>query len=491
MTHSSPRFSIVIPTRNRVETLAACLKTCLDQTFDDYEIVINDNSDGPETEVYVQQLLASSERAKLLVRYFKNDSAVAISINFERSVAKATGDYLIVLGDDDGMLPRCLQEVQWLIEQTGMKVIKWANALYTWPTVAVAGAANYLGFGLVRSYTIESGIDAILESVRTLEYVNLPMLYINAAVSREVVDQIRKKGGKVFGSRCADVYSGFAVAYFAPRFASSTVPLTIAGLSRSSTGTSHLFAGGNAAPVTDYNSLNAKLGVVRHPKVPDLPIYPSQVVAESFLDAKDQLFSGDDRLVLSRAHIFEEMAKRADLANPAVIDEFRACAADDPQLSALVEDILSRERSPQPKPRIRPELLGADGANLHLDAADFGIVDVGGAVDFIDKVVWPANAPLRYDLGSYEGQIAELSQDLIATRELLIERTNQGQALANDLAQTREILIERTNLSATLSSELIERTSRLEGAVVEHRKLTDEVAELKAQVAMFKSKRWK
>jgi hypothetical protein len=429
------------------------LETCLNQTLDDYEIVINDNSDDLETKKYIQNLRDTSVRARTLIRYFKNDMPVAISANFELAVARARGDYFVVLGDDDGILPHCLREVQLLIEKTGMKVIKWANALYIWPSVAVYGGSDYLGCSLLRDYSIENGVTAILESLKTLEYLNLPMLYINAAVSREVVEQIRGVSGRIFGSRCADVYSGFAVAYFSPEYVSSTVPLTVAGVSRASTGVSHLFAGGNAAPVVDFNTLNAQQGVVRHPKVPDLPIYPTQVTAESFLHAKDQLFPNDDRLVLPRMRIFEQMLGRADLSDAATRQEFQTCAADDTELQAVVEDFLHRELPRPEKPRLRPELLGADGVNLHLDASDFGIDNVAGAVAFLDKLIWPANAPLRYDLGNY-----------------------------------RELLIERTEQSAMLSSELIDRMRRLEAALhdlaIRSRELSDE----NARISMFEDR---
>ena len=489
-----PQFSIVIPTRNRKETLVSSLQTCLSQTFDDYEIVIHDNSDGDETQVYITHLLETSERAKRLVRYFKNDVSVAMTANFELAVGRSTGNYVIVLGDDDGILPRCLEEVNLLLEITSMKVIKWANALYTWPNISVPGSANYLGFSIERSYRLVNGIECISECLRKIEYVDLPLLYINAAISRETIDEIRRRTGSVFGSRSPDVYSGFAIAYICGQFASTTVPLTIAGLSRSSNGTASLFGGANATPVKDFNALNAlsgEQGFSRHPHVPDLGVYPTQVVAECFLTVKERLFPDDNRLDFPRDRILRETAMRVDVAQKANADDLRFCAAGDRELEAVVEDLISNPIPQLAKPRLRPELLGADGTNLHVDAADFGIENIEEAVAFVHHIVWPANAPLRYDLGNSQSHLVAMSDDLIATRQLLIERTNQGLALANDLAQTRDILIERTDLSATLSRELIERTSRLEAALVEQRKLTDQVAELKAQNAMLKSKHWK
>ena len=49
--HSSqrPLFSVVIPTRNRGHLLRHALHTALNQTFDDYEIVVSDNNSSDAT----------------------------------------------------------------------------------------------------------------------------------------------------------------------------------------------------------------------------------------------------------------------------------------------------------------------------------------------------------------------------------------------------------------------------------------------------------
>ena len=44
-----PFFTIVIPTRNRVQTLEYSIHTILNQTFKDFEIVVSDNSTNDET----------------------------------------------------------------------------------------------------------------------------------------------------------------------------------------------------------------------------------------------------------------------------------------------------------------------------------------------------------------------------------------------------------------------------------------------------------
>ena len=136
-----PRFSVVVPTRNRPETLRHALTTCLDQDFEDYEIIVCDNSDpAPAAEVAAIVAAANSPR----IRYLPSDRPLAMSANWERGLSEALGEYVTVLGDDDGLMPYALRELDRLVSRTGAKAIRWQRAIYTWPTIGVDGEANLL-----------------------------------------------------------------------------------------------------------------------------------------------------------------------------------------------------------------------------------------------------------------------------------------------------------------------------------------------------------
>ena len=104
-----PRFSIVVPTRNRPDTLRSALTTCIAQNYDDYEIVVCDNSEGRDSEEVVRDL------ASPRIRYLAPSQALAMSANWERGVTEARGEYVTVLGDDDGFMPYALAELDELI----------------------------------------------------------------------------------------------------------------------------------------------------------------------------------------------------------------------------------------------------------------------------------------------------------------------------------------------------------------------------------------
>lgn len=47
------KYTVVIPTRNSIETLKHTLSTCLTQTYSNFEILVSDNCSDDNTEEYI------------------------------------------------------------------------------------------------------------------------------------------------------------------------------------------------------------------------------------------------------------------------------------------------------------------------------------------------------------------------------------------------------------------------------------------------------
>src|SRR4051794_15241066 len=106
---STPRFSIVIPTRERATTLRFALQTCLNQQFTDYEIVVCDNASSPATRHVVEQAQSRS------IRYVRSERLLPMSDNWDLAISNAQGEYILILGDDDGLMPYALRELETII----------------------------------------------------------------------------------------------------------------------------------------------------------------------------------------------------------------------------------------------------------------------------------------------------------------------------------------------------------------------------------------
>jgi glycosyltransferase involved in cell wall biosynthesis len=98
-----PRFSIVIPTYNREDLVGHTIKSVLNQTFGDFEIIMCDNCSTDEAAKVVQRY--SDAR----VKYVKTPRHMVIADNWEFARSHASGDLIIMLGDDDALLASALE----------------------------------------------------------------------------------------------------------------------------------------------------------------------------------------------------------------------------------------------------------------------------------------------------------------------------------------------------------------------------------------------
>jgi glycosyltransferase involved in cell wall biosynthesis len=93
------KFSVLLPTRNRLEYLKYAVETVRRQDYSDWEIIVSDNCSEDDIAGYVSSLADSR------IRYFRTDRFVPVTDNWNNALAHSTGDYVVMLGDDDGLLP--------------------------------------------------------------------------------------------------------------------------------------------------------------------------------------------------------------------------------------------------------------------------------------------------------------------------------------------------------------------------------------------------
>lgn len=122
-----PYFSICIPTHNRIHTLELTIRTVLAQTFDDYEIIVSDNASNPSAEALVKSFKDPR------IRYFRHDSIINGSGNWEFAIQKARGEFLLLLADDDGLVPSTLERVAELTTKSQARKIQVGHIRYAHP----------------------------------------------------------------------------------------------------------------------------------------------------------------------------------------------------------------------------------------------------------------------------------------------------------------------------------------------------------------------
>jgi SAM-dependent methyltransferase len=97
-----PLVSILIPAYNP-RFFAACLDSALAQTYDPIEVVICDDSPGPEIEAIVR-----GGTSRFPIRYERNQTRLRPRGNFSRCFERARGEFVKFLCDDDLLAPECV-----------------------------------------------------------------------------------------------------------------------------------------------------------------------------------------------------------------------------------------------------------------------------------------------------------------------------------------------------------------------------------------------
>jgi len=393
--------------------LKYALLTCLNQqNFDDYEIIVCDNCSSPET----RETVESFESEK--IKYIRSDRPLAMSRNWELAISHAEGEYVIVIGDDDGLLLNALTRIDGLLRILSVKALCWQYVYYRWPDSPIE--PNGLHIPLTGENRILQCRDIISKVANyKMVYLMLPQLY-NSAIHRDLINLLREKTGKVFSASSPDIYSGFALAYLSQRYASIGTPMSIAGTSAASNG--YACIGPVDNPIAqEFNLLNEEMQLSCHPQIPDVPVLPA-AIADSFQRAKDALFPDDERFCIDRKKLIincvwslylrycenlDDEAKfrmymgknRDSLADDIKLQKwfdnrFKKLSMDDenfvPRWDRLLRRLDSRFfRSNSQNSHPKGFKKGFNGRDLLLDAAEFDLKNVFTVAEFCEKFYNP------------------------------------------------------------------------------------------------------
>lgn len=118
-----PRYSILLPTRNGASMLEGCVRSVLDQPYEDFELVISDNaSDDATPEILARH--AADPRVRLLRQHKPLD----VTENWNACLAASSGDLLTLIGDDDLLLPGYFERLDALRARHGEPDVLMYNA---------------------------------------------------------------------------------------------------------------------------------------------------------------------------------------------------------------------------------------------------------------------------------------------------------------------------------------------------------------------------
>ncbi len=235
---ANPVISIVIPTRNRPDTLEVCLRAMRHHTSSKIEIVVQDNSTSPETQKVAEEAAARDRR----IRYSQSPYPTSQRNNFELGLAAAKGDYLSIIGDDDGY---SIGSLDWLVgrlQKTPVDAVRWNLLHYVWPSLSVDGEGfmdlyHSQCFG---GSSIESGADLARRALRAETMGSWDNLLVyHGMISRGVYERMKSMtDGVFFPYPMPDVYAHNVIPFFCDKYLQVNDIVSIYGVSGHSAGAS-------------------------------------------------------------------------------------------------------------------------------------------------------------------------------------------------------------------------------------------------------------
>jgi hypothetical protein len=257
----APVLSVIIPTCDRPDTLAVCLRTFLRQPCDDVEIVVQDNKSDARTTAIVEAAMKRDPR----IRWSRLDRRVSMRANFEAGINAARGDYVTIIGDDDAMADGALTWISRMLRQHTPIALRWRLVAYYWPSLTdcdigylqpkyddLFGGWAWGDAADLKQRMLDGRMEGLWESLQIYP----------GAVSRQLIEATRARtGGILFQYHIPDVYVHTAMLLVAGdttdrRFIDVQHPLSVYGLSGHSNGSSW-FAGkaekrGSTSPIATW-----------------------------------------------------------------------------------------------------------------------------------------------------------------------------------------------------------------------------------------------
>ncbi len=299
-------FSIVIPTRQRHDTLKYSIQSVLNQTYREFELVVMDNFSSPET----AEVVKSFDDPR--IKYYRAPERLSMSDNWELGLSHATGEYIFILGDDDALMPDGLEICCEILKRFNLKIVSWRRSFYWWPTAIAPWRRNLLSVILSQEASIFNPKDTLNKVCKyQLTYENLPTIY-NSFIHRDVIEKVKSVAGRYFMSYCPDIYSGIVNSYFFDSFLYSYRPLSVAGISGHSTGASHAYRSMDSQPYKDYLQEHKTDITERHPALINSDS-EYIILADVFIRTKELFFPDDGNFEIDIKSCLSRMALRINV----------------------------------------------------------------------------------------------------------------------------------------------------------------------------------
>ncbi len=225
-----PLLSVVVPTKDRYKYLKHLIKLIQSYNSDEWEIVVQDNTDD-NTEIveFLNELNYSG------CKYYHERGQLPMTTNADKAILHSEGEFVCFLGDDDGVCPNAIEYCR-LMKENGFEALRSNLADYLWPdaTSRYENIGGRLVYSKVtKAQTTLRSEDVLMDVVRRgfVDRGNLPSVY-HGIVARKALDRIYAKCQTFFPGQSPDISNGIATSLVMDQFLMVDDIITISGASK-------------------------------------------------------------------------------------------------------------------------------------------------------------------------------------------------------------------------------------------------------------------
>ena len=225
-------LSIVIPTRNRYSTLIPVVEGIQTWDSDEFEIVIQDNSD--DNSLIEQSIINWSKDPR--ISYYYEINRLSAPENCDLGIKNARGEYICFIGDDDGLSQESLNLTKWMRKEN-IDSAHTVFSSYAWPDLkvkhygfALSGYLNIPKFDY--SIKLVSPFEELnsLLSNGALQITSLPRVY-HGFVRKNCLEKLFDKTGTYFPGPVPDMSNAVGLVVCVERHIEISYPFIICGSS--------------------------------------------------------------------------------------------------------------------------------------------------------------------------------------------------------------------------------------------------------------------
>ena len=228
-------LSIIVPTRERLETLKYTLNALLKLNNNNIEILICDNASKDGTDNYLSTITDTR------VRYLKSEIPLSMPQNFERGLLNSRGDYILTIGDDDLIIQNNLDFALKTATETQSDLVYWNRWYFYWSSFQNKNMSGTFAISTGKGiFEVNTNFLLILSYYGFLNYQYLPSIY-NSIIKRSFLNKYKTNlRGSYFPDYVVsvDIFSSLIFSSMNPSTLYLESPVSVSCLSHRSSGMS-------------------------------------------------------------------------------------------------------------------------------------------------------------------------------------------------------------------------------------------------------------